>query len=593
MKCAIYARVSTKDKQDYERQVNELTAFCKGHGYSDDQIEIFPEKESGYKKDSDRPQMNSLLNKIDSNPKYFKCVYVLEISRIGRTGSIIRGIIDRLKAHKIPLYIKNLGLKTLDDNGEESIATNIIIAVFSEIADEYARTFKANSKSGLRQAAIKGKALGGKMIAYGYRKDEEGYLVVDDDEAEVIREIFSLYQAGNGIKVISNILNSKGVATRTNKAFAGKTINYKTPKDGSSVQWSDKQVHDILRNPIYCGKRRHKGEFVNAHIIITEELFEECNAIMKGKTHRNYLTTYTYLLKDLMVCGFCGRNYFAKYKPAKITNGKNRFENYYLCSSKLKKGCGCSNVGINISLIESTLFDILINSDAVLKYISNTHSLKKELGASVEKLEQLLTTDKKMLVAKGKEEDKLIDLYQSGGISKSKYFTRIADLEKILKALNKRIGISSKELREKKRALTDLNNPTTNKKMLKAAKGNRPKLQEIFRQIFHKVIINKLDDKHVLATVFLTLNGTVLKNTLKVLLDVSGIRRKPQEYRYKTMEKMDSDPVFNKNNILLVDATDILRDFFDDYYTPYKKLYSLPDNDWSNVSEVLTVEEKL
>ena len=111
----------------------------------------------------------------------------------------------------------------------------------------------------------------------------------------------------------------------------------------------------MLRNTIYKGERKYKGEIIVAPAIISVELFDECQSIMSGKTHRNYMTSYIYLLKDLLICGCCGRNYFARYKPAK---GGDKV---YICSSRLKKGAGCKNIGVNISLIESAIYNEIVS----------------------------------------------------------------------------------------------------------------------------------------------------------------------------------------------------------------------------------------
>ncbi len=84
-KVAIYARVSTSEgKQDYDRQVNDLKREINYNGYANDQIEIFAEQISGYKKKEDRPEITKLLKQIESNHSYFDCVYVTEVSRLGR-----------------------------------------------------------------------------------------------------------------------------------------------------------------------------------------------------------------------------------------------------------------------------------------------------------------------------------------------------------------------------------------------------------------------------------------------------------------------------------------------------------------------------
>lgn len=576
-KAAIYARVSTSDgKQDFNRQLNELKALCKQHDYKDSQIEEYAEAISGYKKE-ERLQLQAMLEKVESNPKEYKCIYTSEISRIGRNPTETRRIIDRLTDLGVPVYIQSLNQFTIDGSGKRNMIMNIILQVLMEYANLEAETFKTRSKSGLLKSAKEGKAGGGLNLPYGYTKDENKFLVVDSEEADVIEEIFNLYKDGNGIKVISNILNDKKVPTRLNKAFSGKTINFKIKKNASKIQWSDKQIHDILRNTIYIGQRRFKGEIFKAPEIISEDLFNECNAIMQGKTHRNYLTSYTYLLKDIMVCGCCGRNMFARYKPDKIVNGKNKAENYYMCSSRLLRAGNCGNHSVNISLIESAIYHQLVNSNLILKYLSNTSGIKIDLQASIKKLEQSLLSDTKLLEEKVKEKERLLNVYLKGSIPESTFTERQASINDESSSVSNRIELAKKELNEKKKALANLNNPKTNKKTLVGYRDNRTQLQGLYKQVIKKIIINKLDASSVLATIYLTLNGVELKNSLKLMLDLSGMRRKPIEYRYRAQFKMESDPVY-KNNILMNKAMDIYEEFLGGY------------EDWDIIQDVLTVE---
>lgn len=519
----LYCRVSTRDKQEYTRQVNELTKIAKDEGYKDSQIKVYAEKESGYKKANDRPELERLLKDCTK----YECIYVMELSRIARDGKIIRNTIDTLTENKVPLYIKNLGLKTIKPDGKTDIATNIIIAVFSEIADEYARSFKVNSISGLRQSASEGKAGGGNNHPYGYMKDEQGMLVINPDEVPVIHQIFNLYKQGNGIKVISNLLNEQGIPTRTNKI--GKAINHLTfTKEANKIKWSDKQIHDILRNTIFKGQRRFKGEILAAPAIIKTELFDACQKLMQTKTHRNYLTTYTYLLKDKCTCGVCQRNYFAKYKPVK---GGDKA---YVCSSKLIKGGTCGNKAINISLIESAVYDLLLSSDSILKYINNTNDVKVVLQRELEGLNQSLPIIKRELDKKVKEQSRLLDVYLSGDISKPIYTQKNKELESGLSDMQQKVKLVENTLKEKTTALSNLKKTSTTKKMLESAKLDRELLKGIFNQLIYN--INIIADETIAeAHIRFQISGVVSIGQVRLQLDKKMIARADKVFRYKAI----------------------------------------------------------
>jgi DNA invertase Pin-like site-specific DNA recombinase len=102
MRVVNLARVST-DKQEYQRQVVELTDYCSKMGY--DVAKIFVNKVSGTKKNEERPEIMEMLQYIEQNNIDKVCV--LEISRLGRNTLEALKVIELLNERKVCLYIKN------------------------------------------------------------------------------------------------------------------------------------------------------------------------------------------------------------------------------------------------------------------------------------------------------------------------------------------------------------------------------------------------------------------------------------------------------------------------------------------------------
>ena len=82
--------------------------------------------------------------------------------------------------------------------------------------------FKSRASSGLKQKIFDGGANGGLMQPYGYLKDENKKLVINNEEAKIIQFIFEQYKLGFGMGHIAKELNINNIPTRTNKAFEGK-----------------------------------------------------------------------------------------------------------------------------------------------------------------------------------------------------------------------------------------------------------------------------------------------------------------------------------------------------------------------------------
>lgn len=542
-KVAIYARVSTSNRQDSTRQIEELTEQIIRDGYSTEDIDVFTESISGYKFDKERPEMDRLNQKIIEDKSYYARIYVSEISRIGRKPKKIREIIELWNDAGVDLYIRNIGQNTLNSDGSRNSIVNMIIQVLIEFAHSEAELFKQRSQSGLLSSAKAGKAGGGKYLPYGYRRDKNKLLTISDDEAEVVELVYDLYRKGYGSRVISGILNNKKYETRTNISLKGKELNFKIKKKAEDVVWSDKQVLDMLSNTIYKGQRRYKGRILNAPAIISEDLFDECTEIRKNKSHRNHTTKYTYLLKDRLICGCCGRNYFAKFKPH--LGG----DKVYICSSRLKKNGNCGNTGVNISLIESTIYNEIISSDSILQYINQKDKVKKKLESDLAQLQSLVATNERLLSECIQQQDTLLTYAIKAIMDADLYSKKNSELDKERRRLTEKLNKDRTQLRKIKSSLKKQEEIGTTMEILKDAKNNRVELRAIFLDLIDKVIINVIDKDTVLANVFLAFEQVVLTTSLRLFLDTKGIRKPKKTYRYLPMLGRDEAVRYKENKL--------------------------------------------
>ncbi len=154
-KVCLFTRVST-DKQNNDRQILELKAYCESQGYN--VVKTIASTITGSKTQKERPDLIELL--ACAKRKEFDKVLVTEISRIGRNAKDIRYTVDSLHASKIGIIFKNLGIESLDEHGQETFVTNIIIAIYSELASEEKKILVERIRSGLVSAKAKGKKLG-------------------------------------------------------------------------------------------------------------------------------------------------------------------------------------------------------------------------------------------------------------------------------------------------------------------------------------------------------------------------------------------------------------------------------------------------
>ena len=187
-KVVILARVST-DKQDYERQVNELTDYCRKMDWEVEKV--FTNKVSGAKKNEEREEIQGLISYVNSNQ--IRRVVCLEISRMGRNTLEALKVIQILNEHKVSLYVKNYNLETLDSEGRVNPVASLICTILLEVAAMERLTIKERMASGRDQYIEKCRREGIKMGRPStYRKSIDEYKKQYQREISLIRKGLSL-----------------------------------------------------------------------------------------------------------------------------------------------------------------------------------------------------------------------------------------------------------------------------------------------------------------------------------------------------------------------------------------------------------------
>lgn len=187
-KVVILARVST-DKQEYQRQVNELTDYCNRVGWG---IEAtFCNKVSGAKTIEERTEIQELIQYVKTHE--ISRVVCLEISRLGRNTLEALKVIQCLNENGVSLYVKNYNLSTLNPDGKVNPVTSLICTILLEIASMERLTIKERMTSGRNQYIAKCRQQGIKMGRPAtYRKSEDAYKQQYAKEISLLRKGISL-----------------------------------------------------------------------------------------------------------------------------------------------------------------------------------------------------------------------------------------------------------------------------------------------------------------------------------------------------------------------------------------------------------------
>ena len=328
------------------------------------------------------------------------------------------------------------------------------------------------------------------LDAIGYQKDpdQKGHLIIDEEAAAVVREVFTLFAQGCGKTAIARMLNDRGIPNPTEyKRQHG--LRYKQPKTKNSTLWKYFAIADMLGNEIYIGnmvqgkygsvsyktkqnKPRPKSEWYrveNTHEpIIDRALWNRVQALLAQKA-KPFAAGTIGLFARKARCASCGYTL-----RSSVTNGRR----YLQCPNRHVAKDACTGAFISVDKLEGLVIDELNRLAA--EYLD-----KDELERSVEFCDGLSAQRSRLLsdiaayekkaaeYAKGLRElylDKVRGLLSEGDyIELSHDFTAerdrleqmIADAQRQLNEIEERqaAGDNRRELIEQYTHLTHLTRP--------------------------------------------------------------------------------------------------------------------------------------
>ena len=228
------------------------------------------------------------------------------------------------------------------------------------MAEYYSAELSQKVRRGMRESRLKGNFTGGR-VPYGYRAVDKK-IVIEEDEAEIVRRIFREYAGGKFVKNIVADLTREGIY------FKGKPF-----LSGS--------VYNMLQNEKYAGIFRYKEEvFTNIYPrIVPEEVYRIVRGLAAENKNGTHLPEVCYLLKDKLVCGYCGRPIASESGTAR--NGETI--RYYKCSGRKKlQDCNKATIGKEVleSLVVDTTLQVLNDPDTVellAERLMDTHKKRR------------------------------------------------------------------------------------------------------------------------------------------------------------------------------------------------------------------------
>jgi len=331
-KACAYVRVSTKSS-------NQLHSFTFQKKYWTDYFDmkkqyvfvgIFADEGISGKSVKNRNEFKKMITQ--ANNKEIDMIFVKSISRFSRNMLELLKVVNELRDKNVGVYFEKENINTLDS---KSI---FILNILSRVAEEELISISKNQKWAVRKRFLQGKVeLNGRILGYDLVKTDNGSkLIINAEQAKIVRTIYRLYMEGNGRNKIAQYLEDKNYKTATN-----------------SLKWSPSSINKILRNEKYIGdallQKSYKDNFVkvinkrdnpvvpmiyieNDHdSIIDKKLFDEVQKKIKDNEYLklNGSSKKESLFSGKIVCEKCGKKYLHKQYYYK----KQILYSYYSCET--------------------------------------------------------------------------------------------------------------------------------------------------------------------------------------------------------------------------------------------------------------------
>ncbi|WP_047758094.1 recombinase family protein [Geobacillus sp. ZGt-1] len=342
---AIYARVSTEESAQKGYSIAHQIDEAKKKAGTD-QVLIYTDE--GYSGEFlERPGLERLRN--DVRKGLIDAVIVYDPDRLARNLMHQLLIDDELRKNNVELIFVN-------GEYENTPEGKLFFSLRGAISEFEKAKIRERTMAGRLRKAKKGEIVKDDKI-YGYNYDKQtGQLVINEEEAEVVRFIFDSFirqDRFKGINGIAHYLTEKKVPTKT-----GKTV------------WHRQVVRQILMNETYMGKRpqnkwntegmianryrkdqkvpmrlRPKEEwiYVDVPAIVTEEQFKRAQMLLEQSRRRYAKTTkHKYLLSGLLRCTKCGNTMTGRY-------AKN-WGKYYREYTDVKNTAGAKHRGCGMTV---------------------------------------------------------------------------------------------------------------------------------------------------------------------------------------------------------------------------------------------------
>ena len=334
-KAVIYARYSSdsQTEQSIEGQLRVCEEYAERNGIVI--LDTYIDRAMSGTNDN-RPDFQRMIK--NSAKKEWDFVLVYKLDRFSRNKY-------ETTLHKHTLSTNGVKVLSAMENIPDTPEGIILESLLEGMNQYYSAELSQKVKRGMNETRLKGNFTGGIMI-YGYRV-ENGKVIVNEDQAEVIRYIYKQYSLGVYVKDIIKELNKQNISNR-GKPFTKSTI------------------YKILKNEKYSGIYRHENQvFDNIYPqIVSFETYDVVRKKTEQNKHGKRSTRVLYILRNKLKCAYCDRPISAETG----TSSSGKRIHYYKCLGR-KSGNGCTQPMVRQELFEEFIVNTIVKVLSKPKYI--------------------------------------------------------------------------------------------------------------------------------------------------------------------------------------------------------------------------------
>lgn len=411
---AVYARFST-DQQNPTSSADQI-AMCRDYAERSgfQVVKTFNDDAKSGASIIGRPGLAEMMQAVAREE--FDIVLVEAVDRLSRNQGDLHMLHDEFETWDVDLYTPHDGK-----------VTHLMLTFRGMIGSEFLRDNAKKTHRGLAAVVKRGKYAGGRPYGYRANPANRGDLLIDENEAEVIRRIFKETAEGLSSRTIARNLNGDGIKPPRGDVWSP-----------SSLHGSLQRGYGILHNQIYIGKivwnkvRMKRVKSTNKRIsrpndpsqhivndaphlrIVPQELWDACH--VKARTSKPSLNGHrrpVRLLSGLLKCGSCGGGMAVK--------GADKSGKVRLYCSRHRNTGGCPDPqSYYLATVESKFFE------TILPFLRDPAAMQAMMDGFNDKLTEYQGQADSARAAKDREIDGLrqqynnvADLIRSGGGNKA------------------------------------------------------------------------------------------------------------------------------------------------------------------------------